>query len=229
MIRTVVILTLDEIAGVQSLAERLRDLPADEVLAVDGGSADGTAAFLESLGIPVVIQKRPGRGAAIREGVDQSHGDNVVLFSPDGNEDPADIPRLFEMLDAGYDMAIASRFLPDAVNEEDASWLPARKWGNQAFSMVLHALWAPPGVFVTDPINGFRAFTRRAFHLMNPQSDRFTIEYELTQRAFTLGLSIVEIPTHEGQRIAGSTKAPSVRTGLSFCRFVFGQWIRGRN
>jgi glycosyltransferase involved in cell wall biosynthesis len=227
--RTVVILTVDELEGVQSLAEALQQLPADEVLAVDGGSTDGTVTFLESLGIRVVRQERPGRGAAIRDGVDQSRGDNVVLFSPDGNEDPADIPRLFEMLDAGYDMAIASRFLPDAVNEEDASWLPARKWANQAFSLVLHALWAPRGVSVTDPINGFRAFTRRAFHVMNPQSDRFTIEYELTQRAFVLGLPIVEIPTHEGQRIAGSTKAPSIRTGISFCRFVLGQWIRGRN
>ena len=105
--------------------------------------------------------------------------------------------------------------------------LPARKWANVAFRTVLHRLWAPRGVRVSDPINGFRGFTRRAFVLMSPQSDHFTIEYEMTQRALALGLRIGEIPTREGPRAGGQTKAPSIRTGLDFCRFIVGQRIRG--
>lgn len=226
MRRTLVLLTLNEIDGVRVLASKLPMVVVDEVLAIDGGSTDGTREFLQAQGIRVVVQERPGRGEAFRVAVEASSGDYLVFFSPDGNENPSDIPCVFEALDAGADMAIASRFLPEAGNEEDGALLPLRKWANQAFTSVANILWNR-GPYITDTINGFRGITRAAFLKLAPRSMGYTIEYEMTIRAIKQNMNIVEIATVEGQRIGGITKGPSLEVGFSFLRFLLAELIRG--
>ena len=225
MTRTLVLLTLNEIDGVRALAPQLPTDVVDKVLAVDGGSTDGTHEFLEANGIRVVVQERPGRGEAFRVAVEVSSGDHLVFFSPDGNENPRDIPRLFQSLDSGADMVIASRFLPGGHNEEDGATLPLRKWVNQAFTFLANVLWNR-GPYITDTINGFRGIRRGAFLKLAPQSMGYTIEYEMTIRAMKQRMRIVEIPTIEGDRIGGRTKAPSLYTGLVFLRFFIAEIFR---
>ena len=219
MTRTLVILTFNEIDGVRALIPALRHDVADEVLAVDGGSVDGTREFLLEHNIPVYEQTRRGRGEAFRVGVANSKGETIVFFSPDGNEDPQDIPHLFAVLEAGADIAIASRFLPGARNEEDDVTLPLRKWVNQAFTLLANLIWNRGRPWVTDTINGFRGVRRQAFNQLAPGSLGYTIEYELTIGAMRSKMKIVEIPTIEGQRIGGETKGASWPTGVKFLRF----------
>ena len=195
---------------------------ADEVIAVDGGSTDGTTEILQEHGISVVRQRSRGRGEAFRIAVARTSADCIVFFSPDGNENPEDIARLFTALDEGADMVIASRFLPGSVNEEDEAALPFRKWANLCFNRVANALWNQ-GSYVTDTINGFRGIRRQAFLDLAPRSVGFTIEYELSILAMKSGMRIVEIPTVEGQRLGGETKAPSLRTGLAFVRYLVAE------
>ncbi|MGB2821212.1 MAG: glycosyltransferase family 2 protein [Phycisphaerae bacterium] len=225
MRRVLVILTLNEVDGVRALSGRIPFDCADEVLATDGGSTDGTVEALQAAGLRIVPQQTRGRGEAFRLAAGESTGECLLFFSPDGNEDPADIPRLYAMLDEGYDMAIASRFLPESVNEEDDARLPLRKWANQAFTWLANAIWNRRR-YVTDTINGYRAITREAFERLAPVSVGFTIEYEMTIRAFKEGLRIAEIPTIEGPRIGGQTKAHSLRTGLVFLRLLLRELLR---
>ena len=107
-----------------------------------------TDEILAEAGIPIVDQSRRGRGAAIREGVFAAKSDQIVLFSPDGNEDPNDVPVLFQHLSEGYDMVIASRFLPNSVNEEDDALLPFRKWANIILGRALNMAWGRETAFV---------------------------------------------------------------------------------
>lgn len=225
MKRTLVLLTLDEIDGCRALVPGIqRDIVVDEILAVDGGSTDGTVAFLrDDLGIRILGQDRRGRGEAFRVAVAGTEGDALVFFSPDGNEDPSDIPKLFALLESGADMAIASRFLPGARNEEDDSALPLRKWVNLAFTWLANRLWNRSAVPVTDTINGFRGVRRHVFELLAPRTNGYTIEFELTISAMRRGLSITEIPTLERDRIAGKTKGPSLELGIDFLRFFLGE------
>ena len=227
MKRTVILLTLNEVDGLSALLQSIQTIETEELFAVDGGSTDGTRQILEDNGIRIVEQTVRGRGAAICEGVLAATGDHIVLFSPDGNENPADIPCLFELLAGGCDMAIASRFLPESENEEDDDLLPLRKWANIFFGQALNIGWGRNRPFVSDTINGFRGFSREAFLAMSPQSNGFTIEYEMTARALRLGLDIGEIPTREGPRLGGGSKALSIPTGIAFLRFLIGHWIRG--
>jgi glycosyltransferase involved in cell wall biosynthesis len=224
--RTLVLLTLNEIDGCRALVPGLPKNIADEIIAVDANSTDGTIEFLESQGIRVVQQEKRGRGEAFRVAIKNSTGEQLVFFSPDGNEDPADIEPLFQALDSGADMAIASRFLPQSKNEEDDAALPLRKWTNQAFTIMANTIWNRRA-YVTDTINGYRGITRKAFEIINPQSMGYTIEYELTIRSWKHKLNIIERPTLEGQRIAGETKGPSFQVGRSFVKFFLSELVRG--
>ena len=224
--RSLILLTLNEITGLTALFDRLPVDQVDEVLVVDGGSTDGTVAFLQTRGVRVVGQSRRGRGQAFRLGVDAASGERLVFFSPDGNEDPADIPRLLAKLGEGCDMAIASRFLPGSRNEEDEKRLPLRAWANRAFTWLANRLWNR-GVYISDTINGYRAVTKSAFQQMRIDVDGFVVEYQMSIRAMKLRLRVAELPTIEGNRIGGQSTARSLPTGLRFLRFLWRElWVR---
>lgn len=219
MKRTLVILTMNEIAAVQQLLPTLPQNVADEILVIDGNSTDGTAEYFRSQGFKVISQSRPGRGAAIQIGAEEAAGDFLVYFSLDGNEDPRDISKLFDCLEAGASLAIASRMMRGAVNEEDVHWFRPRKWVNQAFTLIANVLWNR-GPYVTDTINGFRGITKKAFRDLDIDADDFSIEYQMTIRAMKKKLKIVEFPTHEGQRVGGVSKVKSFPTGVAFIKRI---------
>src|SRR5262245_2198576 len=105
--RSLILLTFNEIEALPKVFDSIPLRAADEVLAVDVGSTDGTIDFRKTKNLRVVVQERRGRGVAFRLAAREAAGEKLVFFSPDGNEDPADIPRLFTVLGQGYDMAIA--------------------------------------------------------------------------------------------------------------------------
>ena len=226
MKKTLVILTLNEIEGLQALYGRLPLDCADEVVCVDGGSDDGTVDFLNSRGVPVITQEAPGRGSAFRTALSRTTGDVLLYFSPDGNEDPEDIPILFEKMTQGYDLAIASRFAPGGRNEEDSGIFRPRAWVNRAFTLAANILWNTRQP-VSDTINGFRAVRRDALLRLNTDEPGFPIEYQMTIRAMKLHMKIGEIPTAEGERIGGVVKAESLPVGWGHVKVFFEEIING--
>ncbi|MBI4323024.1 MAG: glycosyltransferase family 2 protein [Candidatus Omnitrophica bacterium] len=219
-------LTLNEISGLKVLLDRLPLAEVDECFAVDGGSTDGTVEFLARRGISVVGQSRRGRGQAFQIGVATAQGEHLVFFSPDGNEDPNDIVRLFAKLEEGYDMAIASRFLPGSRNEEDDKRLPLRAWANRAFTWIANRLWNR-GPYVTDTINGYRGVTKAAFEGMGIDADGFVVEYQMSIRAMKQRMRVVELPTQESDRIGGMSTAKSLPTGIVFLKFLWRELRMG--
>jgi glycosyltransferase involved in cell wall biosynthesis len=226
-VRSLVLLSFNEIEAAPKVFESIPLSTAQEVFAVDGGSKDGTIEFLKSKGVRVLVQQERGRGVAFRLGVSEAKGDCVVFFSLDGNEDPADIERLFTELEKGADMAIASRMMKGAYNEEDEHWFRPRKWVNLAFTLIANLLWNR-GPYVTDTINGYRGVRREAFQRMSPDAAGFVIEYQLSMRAMKLGLTVAEIPTRENPRLGGESTAKSFPTGLVFLRQLAKEILIGR-
>ncbi len=224
---SLIILTLNEIEGVRTLYDRIPFDAVDECFVVDGGSIDGTVEFFRERGIKVVSQEIKGRGEAFRIAVKRAEGDHLIFFSPDGNEDPGDIPKLLELLAMGYDIAIASRFLSGSQNEEDDLRFPWRAWANRAFTFIANIIWNTNRNYITDTINGYRAIKKEAFNKLNISAPGFVIEYQMSIRAMKLGLKVVEIPTVEGQRIGGVSTAKSIPTGLLFLRFLLKEIMNG--
>lgn len=222
---TLVLLTYNEIEGIKTLFDKIPFSRVDECFVIDGGSTDGTIEFFRTKETPVVFQDRRGRGDAFRIGIREAKGENIVFFSPDGNEDPADIMRLFNLLESGSDMAIASRFMAGARNEEDDLTFPWRAWANRCFSFMANSIWRGR---ITDTINGFRGIKKEAFLRMNPTTHAFTIEYQLSIRAMKLKMPVAEIASYEGDRIGGVSKAKSIPVGIMFVKFLIKELFTGR-
>lgn len=89
-----------------------------EVLVVDDGSVDGTAALVEGhpgAGVRLVRQpENRGKGAALRRGVAESRGRRVLLCDADLSTPIEELPALERRLDAGARVAIGSRGLADS-------------------------------------------------------------------------------------------------------------------
>jgi glycosyltransferase involved in cell wall biosynthesis len=200
----------------------------DEIVAIDGGSTDGTVEFFKQHEIPVLAQTRRGRGGAILTAFEKLDSDAYVFFSPDGNEDADDLPRFRPLLDDGADVVIASRMMAGARNEEDANVLKWRKWANNGFTFLANALFRSTGPYVTDTINGYRAIHKSAASALALDAADYTIEFQMTIRALGDRMRVVEFPTIEGERIAGNTGAPSIPTGLRFVKRLWREWRRKR-
>ncbi|MGM9992951.1 MAG: glycosyltransferase family 2 protein [Candidatus Bruticola sp.] len=224
MSRALIILTYNEIEGSKALWERLPLRDFDEVLVVDGGSSDGTVEFYQEHNIKVVGQEVRGRGEAFRVGVRNTSSSLLVFYSPDGNEDPADIVKLCLCIESGEaDIAIASRFMKTSRNEEDDQLFRFRAWVNRAFTFIANTLFNK-GAYVTDTINGFRAVRRCAFEMLNLDECGFPIEYQMSIRAMKKALRIVEISTVEGDRLGGESKCLSFPVGWGHVK-VLGREI----
>jgi len=84
----------------------------DVVYGIDGGSSDGTLDVYSKNGVEVISQSKRGRGEAFLEAFRKIKADAYIFFSPDGNEDPDDLPKFSKALkNEGADLVIASRML----------------------------------------------------------------------------------------------------------------------
>jgi glycosyltransferase involved in cell wall biosynthesis len=117
---------------VEQLLAVLRPLGRSfELVLVDDGSRDETAAALERLSgqvpelVAVLLRRNYGQSAAMAAGFDASRGEVIVTLDGDLQNDPADIPLLLERLEEGYDLvsgwrhqrqdAAVSRLLPSRI------------------------------------------------------------------------------------------------------------------
>jgi glycosyltransferase involved in cell wall biosynthesis len=213
-----VFLTLNEITGLKELFDKIPLKSVDEVFAVDGGSTDGTIEFFKEKNIPVYFQDVKGRGEAFRVAFKKATA-ALIFFSPDGNEDPADIPKFKPLLSEGNDIVIATRMIKGAHNEEDDQIFKWRKWVNNAFTIIANILWNRDK-YISDTINGYRAITKKAWNILALDGPGYTIEYQGSIRAFKRGLKIIEFPTYESIRIDNGMGSPSLYTGLAFLRLL---------
>ena len=226
---TIVLLTLNELDGLIQLWDEIPIQQFGCVLAVDGGSTDGTREFLEARDIPILDQPIMGRGVAFRVAAEAAWTERLVFFSPDGNEDPADIVRLDDLLLNGARLAIASRFAVGAQNEEKTLLRP-RARVNQLLTGMANLAFNE-GEYVTDTINGFRALRTVDLLDLKTTVKRFPIEYQISIRSMLRHWSIMEVPTIESDRAGGESKALSWPVGMDHLKVLFSElpaarWFR---
>ena len=95
----------------QELRQTLEGLGRSyEVVFVDDGSTDGSGEVLRELKAAdshlrvLRLAKNSGQTAALACGLNSAHGETIVAIDADGENDPADIPRLLAQLDSGFDL-----------------------------------------------------------------------------------------------------------------------------
>jgi hypothetical protein len=113
-----------------------------------------------------------------------------------------------------------------AKNEEDDAFFKFRKWVNNIFNFLVNIFFRKTEKYVTDSINGYRAITKKSMQKLSLNAMDYTIEFQMTIRAFKQKLNIIEFPTCEFPRISGKTKAPSFSTGFFFIRCLWNEIIK---
>ena len=220
---TLVILTWNEIEGLRKIFDKIPIEQIDEVFAIDPGSTDGTLEFYKDNEIRFIIQDIKGRGEAFRIAFREAKNDNVVFFSPDGNENPEDILKMFNHLNEGYDIVIASRFMKGARCDEDDKLIKTRKFGNRTFTIIANLLFKGK---LTDSINGFRGIKKEAFEKINPDAHHFGIEFQISIRAMKNKMKVFEFPTIERERSGGESTARSLKVGYQFIGLLIKEFLK---
>ncbi len=205
---TLLVLTLNEFEGVRQIMPRVRREWVDEILFVDGGSTDGTLEYIRDNGYKVVCQRSRGVCGAYWEGIEAAAGDIIIPFSPDNNSLPELIPALLDKMGEGYDMVIASRYLPGARSLDD-DFVTAI--GNWMFTRAVNIFFG--GKF-TDSLVMFRAFRKDLVsRLEMDEKKRPVFEMQLCIRCAKKKLKVAEIPGDEPRRIGGVRKMRPLYNG----------------
>ena len=201
---SVVIPTLDEVGSVPQLYEQLaravEGLPGRwEFIFVDDGSRDGTWEALTALvkQDPRVraahLKRNFGQTPAMACGIDLARGEVIVTMDGDLQNDPADIPRLLEKLDEGYDVVCGWRF-----KRQD------KLWTRKIPSMIANRLigWFT-GVRLHDYGCSLKAYRAAAIkHTpLYAESHRFIPAFSTLT-----GALVTEIPVNHRARQFGRTK-----------------------
>lgn len=226
----VVMAALNEAA---SIAEVIRSVPgsvcglATECLVIDDGSTDTTAAEAVGAGAMVCrLEANLGQGQALRLGYRLATGRHpsvIATIDADGQFDPAELERLVGPVAYGRaDFVNGSRRLGRSETTD-----PVRRAGVVLFGALVSAL---AGSRITDPANGFRAFTPEVPAKVPLRQVQYQTA-ELLIGALALGFRVVEAPVTVRVRSAGvSKKGGNLRYGYRFGRVILTTWweLRGQ-
>lgn len=207
----VIVPTYNERENIARFLDEVLDRGVD-VLVVDDGSPDGTAALVKAhplFGKRVHILERPkklGLGSAYVEGFRWALAmgyDLILEMDADFSHDPNDIPRMIDMA-RQYDLVIGSRYI---VGANVVNW-PLRRlllsYFANLYARTVVCMWG-----VKDLTGGFKCYRRRVLEAMpldRIESDGYGFQIETNFIARQKGFSIIEIPIIFTERRAGMSK-----------------------
>lgn len=210
---SIVLPAKNEAEGLRKTFPRLREQwPEAEVIVVDDGSSDATALVAtESGGRALSAPYSMGNGAAIKRGARAAGGDVIVFMDADGQHDPADIRRLLDKLDEGYDMVVGAR---DGSGQANAGRGLANAFYNRLASWMT-------GFRVADLTSGFRVVRadkfREFLHLL---PNGFSYPTTITMAFFRSAYPVAYVPIPVAKRIGRSHIRP-LRDGVRFLLIIF--------
>jgi glycosyltransferase involved in cell wall biosynthesis len=203
----------NEAEGLRRTLPGVRDvLPDAEIIVVDDGSTDETAAVAREFGATVLSSPYSmGNGAAIKRGSRAATGEILVFMDADGQHNVTLIPRLLARLDQGFDMVVGARGW-------DGQASVGRGLANGLYNRVASLM---TGFVVADLTSGFRAVRADKFreftHLL---PNGFSYPTTITMAFFRSAYSVAYEPIPVAQRIGKSHIRP-LRDGLRFLLIIF--------
>jgi glycosyltransferase involved in cell wall biosynthesis len=180
--------------------------PWHEIIVVDDGSRDETAARAAAAGATVVTHPyNKGNGAAVKTGIRRATGEYVLIVDGDGQHRPDDARRLVSRL-GEYDLVIGAR-------SSDTQATHARRFGNTALNRLASYL---TGREIPDLTSGFRAarsaHLREFLHLL---PNGFSTPTTTTLAFIKAGYNVAFEPVDARPRV-GTSKVRLARDGAKF-------------
>lgn len=204
----------NEAEGLRRTLPAIRELfPQAELIVVDDGSTDDTAAIAASHGARVLgAPYSMGNGAAVKRGARAASGEILVFMDADGQHDPACIPRLLDKLAEGYDMVVGARDGSGQANLHRGlanrfyNWLATRMTGHQ----------------VMDLTSGFRAVRadkfRQFLHLL---PNGFSYPTTSTMAFFRSAYPVAYVPIPVAKRVGNGSHIRPIKDGIRFLLIIF--------
>lgn len=210
---SIILPCLNEAASLKLLIPVLKQhQPTAEILIVDDGSTDDSATVAKQLGATVISHPyRKGNGAAIKSGARAATGEILVFMDADNQHNPADIARLVNKLEEGYDMVVGAR---DAGSQASLGRSLANGFYNRLASWIVEHP-------VADLTSGFRAVRAKQFReFLYLLPNTFSYPTTITMAFFRAGYNIQYIPIVAAKRIGKSHIRP-LKDGVRFLMIIF--------
>ena len=210
----VIIPTYNEIENIEKMIRTVFDLPTRiEILIVDDGSPDGTAAKVKELQQEFTnqlhIEERKGKlglGTAYIHGFKWAlinNYDYIFEMDCDFSHNPQDLIRLLEACENGADVAVGSRYCKGG---QISNWPIGRILMSYFASVyVRFILWLP----VKDTTAGFKCYRKKVLETIELDRIKFmgyAFQIEMKYRAYKKGFKIQEVPILFTDRILGVSK-----------------------
>jgi glycosyltransferase involved in cell wall biosynthesis len=214
---SVVVPAFDEARTIEEVVRRVAGAGLRvEIIVVDDGSRDGTAAVLARLdgeidGLRTLVQPvNRGKGAAVRVGIAASKGDVVVIQDADLEYDPKDLPTLLgPLLEGRADAVYGTRLRGGEPQRAHLFWHYA---GNRFLSLLTNVLY---NTTISDMEVGYKAFRGDLIRSIDLVSDDFRFEPEVTAKILrTPGVRLFEVPISYYGRTFEEGKKITWRDGI---------------
>jgi dolichol-phosphate mannosyltransferase len=197
-----------------------------EVIVVNDDSEDSTEAVVNA----IAAENRRvrchrshyerGFGMAIRAGLDVFEGDAVAIVMADASDNPEDLVRYHNILEAGWDCAFGSRFMPGAkVHDYPRLKYRINRLANQFIRVLFRHRY-------NDTTNAFKAYRREVIETIQPLlSKHFNLTVEIPLKAIVRGHTYEVIPTDWTNRTSGVPKLAMKEMGSRYLFIVLYVWL----
>jgi glycosyltransferase involved in cell wall biosynthesis len=207
-----------ERASIARVVEDIRRLSSADVVVIDDGSGDGTAAEAVRAGARVItLPFNLGIGSAVQTGYMvalEGKYDIAIQVDGDGQHPAEEIDRLIAALsETGADIVVGSRFLGAGAYRPPIG----RRLGIAVFARIVSTI---TGYRMTDTTSGFRASGARAISLFAAAYPHDYPEVEAVIIAHRAGLKLVEIPVVMRERQGGRSSITPLKSGYYMLKVI---------
>jgi glycosyltransferase involved in cell wall biosynthesis len=218
---SLVVPTLNESPNIKYVFSNIPEF-VDEIVVVDGNSTDGTREEIKKYrdDAIIIIDKRRGKGQAMKTGFEIASGDIVVIMDADGSHDSKEMPKLLGPVLDGYDASHGSRMLPGGGSDDFTLF---RKLGNKVFVRLVNHMF---GADYSDLCYGYRAYKKETIQKMKCTRVGFEIETEQSIRIAKAGIKVKEIPSFEARRRNGNSNLSSFKDGWKILNVIVKEYIK---
>jgi glycosyltransferase involved in cell wall biosynthesis len=194
------------------VSEARRNFVNAEIIVVDDGSSDNTAALARDAGAQVISHPVSlGNGAAVKTGVRAAKGEVLVLMDGDGQHSATEIPPLLEMLERGYGMIVGARDFGSHANF-------GRLFANGVYNGLASLI---SGHRILDLTSGFRAVRANQFkQFLYLLPNGFSYPTTITMAFLRSGYPVGFVPVNASKR-TGKSHIKPIRDGVRFLAIIF--------
>ena len=209
----------------EAIGRVIDDIPKDrveEIVVIDNGSTDNTAAAAREHGAVVLTETTRGYGHALMEGIryiSAKDPDIIVFLDGDYSDFPGEIPKVVRpIIEEGYDLVIGSRVLGE---HEKGALLPQARFGNWLSTGLIRLFWR----YRFTDLGPFRAITFDKFQALNMNELTYGWTVEMQIKAAKKKYKCIDVPVSYRKRIGQSkvtgTIGGSVKAGIGILRTIF--------